>query len=250
LVHYFGIAQDCDEALAFCRTHGLFLIEDNAHGFGAEFAGRPLGTLGHFGIASPRKVLDIRNGGILYFAGEQPTLTALNPEPGAIRWRLKHAVKKVLAQHPSLEKRLKRKPDYLSVHEGRESADTVQLYAPDAAALSKIKTLDISRERSRRQACWHIWHRWATLNNLIPLFQNISAGDSPLCFPVRLHERDQRAQWFEWGWHHRLDVHSWPALPDVVVEQQLSGFRLWNTVLCFPIPMSIDPNTLRQQLDL
>lgn len=250
LVHYFGIAQDCDRALAFCRAHDLVLIEDNAHGFGAEFSGRPLGTLGHFGIASPRKVLDIRNGGILYCTQDTPAHMALPPAPGASRWHLKRVIKQLLALYPALGQLLKHKPDYLSEYEGREPAETKQLFAPDAAACYKIKNWDSARERARRQACWHHWHRWATINNLEPLTTHLAVGDSPLCFPVREQDQAQRARWFEWGWQHALDVHSWPALPDAVIEQQLSGYRQWQTILCFPIPMNIDANTLRQQLDL
>ena len=250
VVHYAGIAVDLDAIQSICDKNGIVLIEDNAHGFGAEYAGEPLGTLGNFGIVSPRKVLDIRNGGILYSTCEQPAFTALPPAPGAMRWYQKRAIKQLLALYPALGQRLKRKPDYLSAYEGREPTDAVQLYEPDAAALGKIKTWDSSRERVRRQACWHIWHRWVTINNLEPLAPQLVAGDSPLCFPVRERDRSQRAHWFEWGWQHALDVHSWPALPDAVIEQQLSGYRHWQTVLCFPIPMNMDPNTLRQQLDL
>lgn len=250
LVHYFGIAQDCDHALAFCRAYDLVLIEDNAHGFGAEFAGRPLGTLGHFGITSPRKVLDIRNGGILYCSLDAPSYTALPPAPGESRWHLKRAIKQLLAPYPELGQRLRRKPNYLSEYEGREPAETVQLYAPDAAAHSKIKTWDSAHERARRQACWHIWQRWATINHLEPVTTHLAVGDSPLCFSVRERDQRQRAHWFEWGWQHALDVHAWPALPDLVIEQQFSGYRHWQTLLCFPIPMNIDPDILRQQLDL
>ncbi len=46
VVHYGGVACAMDEILAIAARHGLAVIEDNAHGFGGSYRGRPLGSLG------------------------------------------------------------------------------------------------------------------------------------------------------------------------------------------------------------
>ncbi len=46
VVHYGGIACAMDEILAIAERHGLAVVEDNAHGFGGSYRGRPLGSLG------------------------------------------------------------------------------------------------------------------------------------------------------------------------------------------------------------
>ncbi|WP_328989169.1 dTDP-4-amino-4,6-dideoxygalactose transaminase [Kribbella sp. NBC_01245] len=46
VVHYGGVACAMDEISAIARKHGLAVIEDNAHGFGGSYDGRPLGSLG------------------------------------------------------------------------------------------------------------------------------------------------------------------------------------------------------------
>lgn len=250
LIHYFGIAQDSDHALSFCRRHGLLLIEDNAHGFSAERAGQPLGTCGDLGIVSPRKVMDVRNGGLLYIAEHIPPQATQGPAPGLGAWRIKQAIKQGLMLCPPLKQRLKRRPDYLSVDEGREDPNTVHPWSPDPATLRNIKTWDAAQDRARRQACWQVWKRLAEMNALQPLIPQLSSGDSPLCFPVRITDQTARAQWFAWGWQRHLDVHSWPALPQAVIEQQCSGYRHWQEVVCFPIAINMDPKKLRQQLDL
>jgi dTDP-4-amino-4,6-dideoxygalactose transaminase len=51
-VHYAGIAADMDPLLAMARERGLKVIEDAAHGLGASFRSRPLGTLGDAGCLS------------------------------------------------------------------------------------------------------------------------------------------------------------------------------------------------------
>ena len=51
-VHYGGIAQGIDELTALCEERGLALVEDNAHGLGASFDGRLLGTFGDLSTLS------------------------------------------------------------------------------------------------------------------------------------------------------------------------------------------------------
>jgi dTDP-4-amino-4,6-dideoxygalactose transaminase len=46
VVHYGGIACEMDEILAIADRHGVPVIEDNAHGLGGSYKGRPLGSLG------------------------------------------------------------------------------------------------------------------------------------------------------------------------------------------------------------
>lgn len=46
VVHYAGVACEMDEILAIAGKHGLAVIEDNAHGLGGSYKGRPLGSLG------------------------------------------------------------------------------------------------------------------------------------------------------------------------------------------------------------
>ena len=76
LVHYFGQPQDIERAKKFCNQHKLWLIEDNAHGYGGKLNGRLLGSFGDVGISSPQKQLSILSGGILFMNGKQ-----INPSP-------------------------------------------------------------------------------------------------------------------------------------------------------------------------
>ncbi|ONI67354.1 dTDP-4-amino-4,6-dideoxygalactose transaminase [Kribbella sp. ALI-6-A] len=46
VVHYAGVAVAMDEILAIAGKHGVVVIEDNAHGLGGTYKGRPLGSLG------------------------------------------------------------------------------------------------------------------------------------------------------------------------------------------------------------
>lgn len=52
LTHYAGVSCDMDAFLALTQRYHLYLVEDAAHGIGAFFRDRPLGTLGDFGCLS------------------------------------------------------------------------------------------------------------------------------------------------------------------------------------------------------
>ncbi|ADB29626.1 TDP-4-keto-6-deoxy-D-glucose transaminase [Kribbella flavida DSM 17836] len=46
VVHYAGVAVAMDEILAIAAKYGVAVVEDNAHGLGGSYKGRPLGSLG------------------------------------------------------------------------------------------------------------------------------------------------------------------------------------------------------------
>ena len=68
LVHIGGhIAFDSERIAAYCREHGIFLIEDCAHAHGAVWNGRRPGTYGDVGVYSlyATKTISTGEGGVL-----------------------------------------------------------------------------------------------------------------------------------------------------------------------------------------
>lgn len=65
VVHYFGFYQDMKLIREFCDKHNLLLLEDCAHTFFGECAGRPVGSFGDYAIASSIKFFPIYDGGLL-----------------------------------------------------------------------------------------------------------------------------------------------------------------------------------------
>jgi len=249
IVHYFGVGQNIDECIGLCGEHALVLIEDNAHGFGAVRESKLLGTFGDIGISSPRKVLAVRNGGILYsnhVAAGEPEVYP--PQPGQLRWKLRQELKKVIDGSPTICHLIRRKPNYLSENEGRETIGTDLVWSADAESIRQIEAVNLIALRQRRQACWRVWRDWSKKQGLCPVFQELHPGDSPLSFAVRVHDAQSRATWFDWGWKHLIDVHSWPALPQEVIKGKRSGFRHWTEIVCFPISAKMTPRQLGEQL--
>lgn len=52
VIHYGGVAAEMDRLLGLADAYGLAIVEDNAHGLGGSWRGRPLGTLGTVGALS------------------------------------------------------------------------------------------------------------------------------------------------------------------------------------------------------
>jgi dTDP-4-amino-4,6-dideoxygalactose transaminase len=77
-VHFGGYPAALDRLTAICEEHGLHLIEDSAHGPGATFAGRQVGTWGLAGTFSlfSNKVLSVGEGGVLTTDDETVAATA------------------------------------------------------------------------------------------------------------------------------------------------------------------------------
>jgi len=52
VVHYSGVSANMDKIMKIANKNKIFVIEDNAHGYGAEYKGKKLGSLGHIGTLS------------------------------------------------------------------------------------------------------------------------------------------------------------------------------------------------------
>jgi len=63
--NYYGFHQPLPALRAFCDARGIRLLEDCAHSFLGEHAGRPLGSYGDYAIASSMKFFPVYEGGCL-----------------------------------------------------------------------------------------------------------------------------------------------------------------------------------------
>lgn len=75
VVHYGGVACDMVAISSIAQRHGLAVIEDNAHGLGGSYRGRPLGSWGAMATQSfhATKNVSCGEGGALVINDEQLT---------------------------------------------------------------------------------------------------------------------------------------------------------------------------------
>jgi dTDP-4-amino-4,6-dideoxygalactose transaminase len=62
VMHYGGVAADMNRLTQLAAQHDLFLIEDAAHGIGAQWQGKHPGTIGHLGALSFHSTKNIHCG--------------------------------------------------------------------------------------------------------------------------------------------------------------------------------------------
>lgn len=65
IVHYFGLLAPLDAVAAFCREHGLALVEDCAHTVPDPASPIRAGSYGTLAVFSPRKQAPVPGGGLL-----------------------------------------------------------------------------------------------------------------------------------------------------------------------------------------
>ena len=75
--HYFGLPQPMAQIRQFCDDRGIALIEDCAHAMFGEAGGRPVGSHGHYAIASLTKFLPTTDGGCLVYSSRPHTPPSL-----------------------------------------------------------------------------------------------------------------------------------------------------------------------------
>jgi len=69
VVHYAGVACEMDAIMALADQHDLVVVEDNAHGLGGSYRGRPLGSIGAMATQSFHETKNVQcgEGGALVF---------------------------------------------------------------------------------------------------------------------------------------------------------------------------------------
>lgn len=65
VAHLLARVVDLSRIKALCEERGIVLIEDCAHSFFGATAAGPVGSIGHYAVASPRKFFPIAEGGLL-----------------------------------------------------------------------------------------------------------------------------------------------------------------------------------------
>ena len=105
-VNYFGIPNEIEKLKEFCNKKKIILIEDNSHGFMGMYNNQLMGTLADYGIASPRKHLNINYGGILY--SNKKIIINLPKIKNTNKRNILIKLKKKLNNYPKVKSRIKK----------------------------------------------------------------------------------------------------------------------------------------------
>jgi dTDP-4-amino-4,6-dideoxygalactose transaminase len=242
LVHYFGFVNDLGQAIAFCKARNLVLIEDCAHSFLTSWQGRPIGTIGDYGIYSYRKVLPVPDGAELI--GKKKPVKAELPGPTVkltdnMSWMARQLVK------------------YLIFRLGlpfRNSANAAAPQKNGGQLKSSYLTSQIVRlygkryteiKLKRRQNYAYLLKAFDSFPEIRPLFAELPLEVCPWVFPVLISSNETIKNKL---WREGIPVSTWPDLPAEVNDNDELRSASWlrQNVLLFPIHQDISREHLER----
>ena len=232
MVNFFGQPQEIDRFTNLSNERNIYLIEDNAHGYGGYFNKRLLGTYGDIGISSPRKLLDTTSGGILYTKeGLQINLEAIEE----LKVKNKSKAKGLINKFPKLKNRLSKILNSRPIYEKQETFEEEVMgdYLIDRNSLDIILTMDIhSFARKRRERYSH-WENFCLERGFKPVFKSIHPETNPWCFPAYVPSQTDAIELFDWGWKNGVSIFSWPTLPKQIRKNSSEVLERWKRMVCF-----------------
>lgn len=237
MVHFFGQPQEIQRYKKLCDLHKMILIEDNAHGFGGRSLGKILGTYGDIGISSPRKILNIGSGGVLYVNGIEDTFSAKKLRKKSCSF---YFIRKIIGKYPIIKKHLYRGfgllPNFNDINHFKE--DEVSDMAADSLSQKYIefntdsKYLDLN-SRVRRVR-WRFWSRISRKIGLVPVYSDVNPESCPWAFPVYARTVNEREAFAKLCLNFGVIAFPWPSLPDELRIDRESH-RRWNELICVPL---------------
>ena len=239
MVHYFGQPQNINKFTNFCKLNKILLIEDIAHSYESYYMGKKLGTFGDIGISSPRKILNIISGGILYinkkkfFFKYKKLLNFKSSNISIIYCILK---KKYIKTHFFFHKIFKNNFKFADPY--KDKSIKINDYLIDKYSMQKILDLnksEIEKIKTIRLKQYNKWYLFCKKNNLKPVIKSYNNDSIPWCFPAYTSNISESESWYLWGKKNNLDIFSWPVLPEEVINNNDYALNRWRKLICFPI---------------
>jgi perosamine synthetase len=240
LVHYFGFPGVTAQAAAFCRRHGLTLVEDAAHVL-VPTVGIGVGDLVIF---SPRKLLAVPAGGVLVASEEMGALLDL-PTDGAawqetVAWTARRLTQRLLVGLRVPWHRLW-PPAEAEPRSG--STEPVRMLGCGPFGLRLLTVTERSWPEvaaRRRQNYQRLLDRVAGLPGVRPLYPSLGADVCPYAFPLLVDGSSA-------GLVGRLRARGipasrWPDLPPEVLARpdvHRAALRTYERLALLPVHQSL-----------
>jgi hypothetical protein len=234
IAHYFGQPQNLISILKFCKKNKIKLIEDNAHGYSGKFKNKKLGTFGELGFSSPRKILNILTGGILYFRSK--TYNILLPKYKLTNFDY---FKSYLFNFKKIRNLLKIIYDLLKLNKFNDnyffnnSADVKSDFY-----FKKANWNLISKKRRDR---WKKLVKYFNNKNCHPIWKKPHEQSCPWIVPFKAKNTFYRDKIINWGKKNNLNIITWPNLPRHQVKKDYEFCnKIWKIFFCIELNNSVD----------
>ena len=235
-VNYFGFPQPFKEIKAFCKQHGLFFIEDNAHSFLSQKNDNYLGTFGDIGILSFRKLVPLVNGAALMInMDKNERFNLIEDKAKSLLYervsykRLKTSVQRFCEKRGiDLGTIIKRKQN---IPEAGSTENEDLPYKIDRSSLKILSKYNLKLEKKRRKENYHKIVELAN-EELIPVFNELPKGIIPQACPFYSNNRNK---WLEKFLSRGMNVYTWPTLPAAVSKHLSNANGKWSRMIVINI---------------
>jgi dTDP-4-amino-4,6-dideoxygalactose transaminase len=240
LVHYFGVPNATEQALAFCKRHKMFLIEDAAHML------RPTPEIGKADalIYSPRKLLPVGQCAVLVLSEELHARLSPRDRAGAaletFGWMVKRLIQRFMVTARISWHRWR--PDV-----ARGDASGPSRRVPRAASRYAVSLLEYVMRRSEKieaQRCSNylrIAETTREIAGLSPLFPRLRDGICPYVIPIRVEDHDAQ-QLSATLRRAGIPAIQWPDLPPEVLANSAAhrnAVSLFDGVVLLPVHQTL-----------
>jgi dTDP-4-amino-4,6-dideoxygalactose transaminase len=264
VINYFGFPQPLQEVKAICQAFGLFLIEDNAHGFFSLDGPRLLGTRGDIGIACIWKYLPIANGAILYINSQslpesmaeiveqrsKQTSDAFLVDKASLFFILSSLRDHLEFRYPFLLRylRSRKAKALLSRQANYETGGGKYETVLSKFALRMARRMDTQHVIQERRTNYHFWLGYFSGKKGIRFaFDKLAEGVTPAYFPLVVDNADELIQKMtETGLYAR----TWPPFPREVEnnpDYPVANF-LGRRLVILPVHQDVDRDRLKRAL--
>jgi hypothetical protein len=262
MVNYFGFpAPNFQEIRSLCQNNGLYLIEDNAHGFLSRTGSRLLGTLGDIGISSLWKQLPITSGAALLvnsdsLARNGQALSELESRrdkyPQMSHRYVYLQIMGSLLSNLELRYRfpagiLRRAYRRLSGRAGDLNGEEFDhSVAMSQVVLRLAEGMDLERACLRRRHNYGVWlDALSRRRGLDIVFGDLPDGICPMVFPVLVDDVETFTRQMS---DRGVMTHLWPPLPEEVLDNPIYPVAnyLARHMLILPVHQSIGHAALKR----
>jgi len=249
VTHFFGIPQaDMPRIADLCRKHDVLLIEDCAHAFLGESAGRSLGSFGDYAIASTVKFCPGIEGGLLIANGRslehemhpgwrsvrlRSALTLLDRGVAGYRSRRRRQAFSDQAVPPAPAWRAERLeaievvPDASGRYEWFDPNDVAT--PGDGCSYKLLYLLDYEHiARTRRENFARYLRAFADVPGCAPIIETLQAATVPYMFPLFVEDIERVFRTFKF---ERIPIWRWEQQP---VDVPAIGQRYGRNLLHLP----------------
>lgn len=232
MVNYFGQLIDVSKFKNFSRNNKLLLIEDNSHGYLGNYNNQVIGRIGDFGFSSPRKILNINAGAILYDKSTNINLNKFYSLRRNTYINLKLFIFILLRHLPRFREKIKhmikKKPNFNDVRFLKEPFVGISKIDPFSKFI--IKNSNWKKISFIRRENWKLWSIFLKKNGFTLIWEESFENSCPWLIPAYCKNVKHREYWLNRSWNEGLGIITWPTLPEEAIDEETAN--RWLKFIC------------------